>query len=299
MPHRTLAARRTDPQPLFRGSGRRVPDGALLPRAVGSASCAASVRSPALPVRVARALGRWRCRWSTPLLLVARLRAGAGIGRRASRFRPSPAAWSSCALLGRARRARGCVTPGDDRLETRAYAVKRYLFRLGHAARSARFACSIEQLVMGLAPVMGWDTPRRGGSERARFVRAHRKSVQRWLDDLQAAGLVDHEPERDDGGCWWRTQIVLLAAPTPDSAELAGRAAAGARLESPRARATTPCGTRPLARRDPPTVGRAWSERPSSCSLEPVFTRCERRGGAPRSSTRSRWPTRRMTSVDF
>jgi hypothetical protein len=30
-----------------------------------------------------------------------------------------------CALLGRARRARGCVTPGNDRLETRAYAVKR------------------------------------------------------------------------------------------------------------------------------------------------------------------------------
>jgi hypothetical protein len=51
-----------------------------------------------------------------------------------------------CTLLGRARRARGCVTTGDDRLETRAYAVKRYLFRLGHAARSARYATSIEQL---------------------------------------------------------------------------------------------------------------------------------------------------------
>ena len=105
-----------------------------------------------------------------------------------------------CALLGRARRARGCVTPGDDRLETRVYAVKRYLFRLGHAASSARFATSIEQLVVGLAPVMGWGPAPRGGAERARFVRAHRKSVQRWLDDLQAAGLVAHEPERDERG---------------------------------------------------------------------------------------------------
>jgi hypothetical protein len=125
-----------------------------------------------------------------------------------------------CALLGRARRARGCSTPGDDRLETRAYAVKRYLFRLGHAARSGRFACSLEQLVAGLAPVMGWGQVPRGGAERPRFVRAHRRSVQRWLDDLEAAGLVAHEPERDQTGVWWRTQIVLLAAPAPEGDEL-------------------------------------------------------------------------------
>jgi hypothetical protein len=125
-----------------------------------------------------------------------------------------------CALLGRARRARGCVTPGDDRLETRVYAVKRYLFRLGHAAGSGRFATSIEQLVVGLAPVMGWGVVPRGGAERARFVRAHRKSVQRWLDDLQAAGVVAHEPERDNTGRWWRTQIVLLDTSTPDRHEL-------------------------------------------------------------------------------
>ena len=125
-----------------------------------------------------------------------------------------------CALLGRARRERGCTTPGDDRLETRAYAVKRYLFRLGHAQRSARFATSIGQLVAGLAPVMGWGPVPRDRAERARFVRAHRRSVQRWLDDLQAAGLVVHEPERDADGLWWRTQIVLLAAPAPSASEL-------------------------------------------------------------------------------
>ncbi|MEO8691003.1 MAG: hypothetical protein ABI611_22665 [Solirubrobacteraceae bacterium] len=98
--------------------------------------------------------------------------------------------------------------------------MKRYLFRLGHAARSARFATSVEQLVVGLAPVMGWGRVPRERAERARFVRAHRKSVQRWLDDLQAAGLVAHVPERDVRGQWWRTQIVLLAAGEPAAQEL-------------------------------------------------------------------------------
>ena len=125
-----------------------------------------------------------------------------------------------CALLARARRARGCSTPGDDRLETRVYAVKRYAYRLGHAARSARFATSVEQLAVGLAPVMGWGPVPRGKAGRARFVRAHRRSVQRWLDDLQAAGLVAHEPEKDGDGLWWRTQLVLLAAPVVSNAEL-------------------------------------------------------------------------------
>jgi hypothetical protein len=134
-----------------------------------------------------------------------------------------------CALVGRARRARGCSTPGDDRLETRVYAVKRYAYRLGHAARSARFATSIEQLVVGLAPLMGWGQVPRGAAARARFVRAHRRSVQRWLDDLQAAGLVAHEPERDCNGLWWRTQLALLAAPAPAEDELrrAGERARG------------------------------------------------------------------------
>jgi hypothetical protein len=126
-----------------------------------------------------------------------------------------------CALLGRARRARGCVTPGDDRIETRVYAVKRYLFRLGHVARSGRFATSVEQLVVGLAPVMGWGRVPRDRGQRARFVRAHRKSVQRWLDDLQAAGIVAHMPERDGRGQWWRT----LAAWRPRSRSPRGWAA--------------------------------------------------------------------------
>jgi hypothetical protein len=141
-------------------------------------------------------------------------------------------------LVGRARQARGCTTPGDDRIETRLYAVKRYLFRLGHAASSARFATSIEQLVVGLAPLMGWGAPPHPGSVRARFVRAHRKSVQRWLDDLEAAGLVAHEPEHDEHGRWWRTQIVLLAAPepAPEERRVAERRARGWRMRARRRR---------------------------------------------------------------
>jgi hypothetical protein len=149
--------------------------------------------------------------------------------RRSSRgwYRPAreplpaePGRWVVCALLGRARRARGWVTPGDDRLETRVYAVKRQLFRLGHAAGSARYATSVEQLVVGLAAVMGWGGVPLEERERARFVRAHRRSVQRWLDDRQLAGMLAHEPQRDGEGLWWRTQIQLLTAPSAEVGEM-------------------------------------------------------------------------------
>jgi len=95
MPHRTVAARRTDSQPLFRGSARRAPDGALLPvRWVRPAAPRASARRRC-PLRAASALGRWRCRWSTPLhRRVAIRHLAAGIGRRESRFLRSLGAWS-------------------------------------------------------------------------------------------------------------------------------------------------------------------------------------------------------------
>ena len=95
---------------------------------------------------------------------------------------PEPGRLVVCALLARARMARGCATPGDDRLETRAYAVKRYLFRLGHAARSGRFACSLEQLVAGLAPVMGWGpVPRVALSGRGSCARIDAACSAGWM----------------------------------------------------------------------------------------------------------------------
>ena len=124
------------------------------------------------------------------------------------------------ALVNVARRARGCRTAGDDRLETRGYAVKRLLHRWSRAQRSARFACSVAQLVQGLAPIMGWGSPPAGRAQRERWVRAHRKSVQRWLDDLQRAGLLVYDGERDNRGQLWRTLITLLPAPDPPHDEL-------------------------------------------------------------------------------
>jgi hypothetical protein len=73
-------------------------------------------------------------------------------------------------------------------------------------------ATSVEQLVVGLAPVMGRGSVPRKRAERTRFVRAHRNCVQRWLDDLQAGDRRARAPERDRSGQSWRTQIVLLAA---------------------------------------------------------------------------------------
>ncbi len=88
-----------------------------------------------------------------------------------------------------------------------------YLYRRARGERwagkhgSARFACSLRQLVAGLAPVMGWTgTPEQ-------LLRAHRASVQRWLDWLTDAGLVDHTPQQDEEGWWWRTIITIHPLP--------------------------------------------------------------------------------------
>ena len=104
---------------------------------------------------------------------------------------------------------------------------------------SARYGCSLAQLVMGLAPIMGWrDIPQlsrdpdvghqlrrhRYDQQVARFVRRHRKSVQRWLAWLQRAGLLTHTPQQDEEGFWWRTVIELHPVP-PLPAELLEAAA--------------------------------------------------------------------------
>ena len=94
---------------------------------------------------------------------------------------------------------------------------------------SARYGCSLAQLVIGLAPIMGWQgIPDRGDKQAvARFVKRHRKSVQRWLDWLQLAGLVSHTPQQDEEGFWWRTIIELhpLPAAAGGAAPGGGRAA--------------------------------------------------------------------------
>ncbi|MEA2243037.1 MAG: hypothetical protein QOD24_2593, partial [Solirubrobacteraceae bacterium] len=109
---------------------------------------------------------------------------------------PEPGRLETNALVNVARHARGCCTRGDDRLETRAYAVKRLLWRWGHAERSGHYARSIWQLVDGLAPIMGWGpVPARDDPGRRRWLGAHAANVRRWLADLQDAGIISYVGE--------------------------------------------------------------------------------------------------------
>jgi hypothetical protein len=117
------------------------------------------------------------------------------------------------ALTNVARHARGCSTCGDDRIEARLYAIKRVLWRWGHKQHSGTYACSIAQLAVSFAPILGWDPPPAGGEDRRRWVNAKRKSIERWLTDLQAAGVLIFDGERDNRGQWWRTLITLRQAP--------------------------------------------------------------------------------------
>ena len=106
-------------------------------------------------------------------------------------------------------------------------AVLAYLWRLARGEKwagahgSAWFRCSLAQLVIGLAPIMGWRAiPDRGTSRRCRVRPRHRKSVQRWLDWLALAGLVEHTPQQDEEGFWWRTVIRLRPLPRSRSSVL-------------------------------------------------------------------------------
>ena len=125
------------------------------------------------------------------------------------------------AAVKHARGRAGRLHEWDARLEASAIAVLAYLWRRGRGEKwagckgSARYGCSLAQLVIGLAPIMGWrGIPDRGDEQAvARFVKRHRKSVQRWLDWLALAGLVSHTPQQDEEGFWWRTIIELHPVP--------------------------------------------------------------------------------------
>jgi hypothetical protein len=187
---------------------------------------------------------------------------------------PEPGRVVTNALINVARRARGCRTRGDDRIEMRGYAVKRLLWRWACAQRSGCFACSVAQLVAGLAPILGWGPAPADRAERERWVCAHRKSVQRWLDDLQAAGVLSYEGERDNRGQLWRTLITLSAAPAPPSDELA--------WARQRARAWRRRSRRRQRRRRPPRR-----------SLEAI----RRRSARPQRASRSRLARRRACEL--
>jgi hypothetical protein len=124
-------------------------------------------------------------------------------------------------VINVARHARGCATRGDDRLETRGNALRRLLWRWGHAKGSGCYATSVWQIVEGLAPIVGWGAPPpRGHPGRERWCRAHAENVRRWLEDLQDGGLISFTAEPDNRGQDWRTIITLHKAPEPPADEL-------------------------------------------------------------------------------
>lgn len=155
----------------------------------------------------------------------SRTRGPRATSRRAFRFAAQlpaePLGVEILAAIKHARIRAARAQPWDARLETSAIAVLGYLWRRGRGESwagcrgSARYGCSLAQLVIGLAPIMGWrGIPARGDDQAvARFVKRHRKSVQRWLDWLRLAGLVSHTPQQDEDGFWWRTIIELHPVP--------------------------------------------------------------------------------------
>ena len=162
------------------------------PRLVGLALAPVTLRVPTRQAGAAAAGGRGGTR--------------AGEARRAS-------GWGACSsgTHGSSPRASLSELPVPPRLR-RAWAGR---------GGSGRFGCSVAQLVMGLAPIMGWGgLPNRGRlprdkylREREAFVERHRASVRRWLDWLELAGLLSHTPQQDEEGVWWRTIIELHPAP--------------------------------------------------------------------------------------
>ena len=194
----------------------RAPDGSRASSIRVAPSCAASVRSraqccsaAAAPSGVGGAAG-------------SRIRSRA---RRSSRrwYRPAieplpaePGGWWSCALLGRARRARGCSTPGDDRLETRAYAVKRYLFRLGHAQRSARLR-DVDRAAgggVGAGDGLGPGPARRVPSGRGSCARIGAACSAGWTTCRPPAWSCT-SPSATRTGCGGARRSCCCAAPAP------------------------------------------------------------------------------------
>lgn len=104
----------------------------------------------------------------------------------------------------------GKATAWDDRVEAGVCALGRYLWRLGHAHRSAAYATSIAQLVDGLQPTFHWRTPATG-----------QKAVRRWLALLAEMRVVAAGGVRDNLGLWWRTEVRLLPTPAADERWLA------------------------------------------------------------------------------
>lgn len=123
------------------------------------------------------------------------------------------------ALLARVRRATG-LAPWHLGWFKRIYCTYRYLQRLARVdggRRGAVIATSMPQLVRGLAPALGWTVMQDRFADRDR----HHASVRRWLEALQAAGLIRWRAGENEEGEFCRTEITLLPAAELEAVELA------------------------------------------------------------------------------
>jgi hypothetical protein len=123
------------------------------------------------------------------------------------------------AVLARVRRAAG-LAPWHLGWFKRIYCTYRYLQRLArvHGGRhGAVVATSMPQLVRGLGPALGWERSEDRFADRDR----HHASVRRWLEALQAAGLIQWRAAENEEGELCRTEVTLLPAPELDAEELA------------------------------------------------------------------------------
>lgn len=136
-------------------------------------------------------------------------------------------------------------------------------------------------MVVGLAPIMGWE---RSGD---RFVDrdAHHASVRRWLDLLQAIGLIRWRAGINDAGEEARTEIGLLAVPDVDAGELR---AAGRRLTAWRRRYGPGWDTG--ATRCLPAIGRRSRPPTPAQRKKTAIARARATASARRSSTDSAPP---------
>ena len=171
--------------------------------------------------RERRCARRWR--WQSPVMRVrvrrARSLAGRSVTpRRCRRSRSASRSWPRSGTPASSTVARLRGTRGWRRRRSRCWGT----CGGGGGGRSGRGAAAL-RATPARSRSWSWASPRSWagatsptGSNKAavaRFVKAHRASVQRWLDWLQHAGLVSHTPQQDEEGFWWRTVIELHPCP--------------------------------------------------------------------------------------
>lgn len=102
----------------------------------------------------------------------------------------------------------------DDRIETGCWTLAAALWKLGAGQHTGRFATTSKQLVwaLGKGPLRstwGAPPPQMDGPDAGKYWRAHRRSVSRWLDSLEGAGVIRCAGHRDNQGYWWRMEVEL------------------------------------------------------------------------------------------